>query len=154
MKKVIFISYLILFFSLLASCSQNKDDEFQPESTTPSVKVDLVRAKQIIDTGCIVCHSATASEQNRMAPPLEGVKRRYLEKYPKIEDFSSAMVDFLIEPTKEKAIMFGAVERFDVMLPMAYSETDLKAVASYIYQFELDRPVWFEEHYQEMHGNE
>ena len=64
------------------------------------------------------------------------------------------MVDFLIEPSEEKAIMFGAVERFDVMLPMAYSESDLNAVATYIYQFELEQPDWFEEHYQEMHGVE
>ncbi len=153
MKKIVLITYFILFFSLLASCSQNKTDETQLESNSVKEEIDLVRAKQIIDTGCIVCHSATASEENRMAPPLEGVKRRYLEKYPKIEDFTTAMVDFIISPSEENAIMFGAVDRFGVMLPMAYTEKDLKAIATYIYQFELERPDWLEEHYQEMHGD-
>ena len=153
MKKALIISYLILFFFILATCAKKVDDVIQVIPLDSTEQIDLVKAKQIIDTGCLVCHSATADEDNRLAPPLEAVKRRYLLVYPKIEEFTEAVVDFVSDPTEENAIMLGSIQKFNLMLPMEYSEEDIEAVATYIYQYELEKPDWFEAHYQEMHGD-
>ncbi len=155
MKKVFMISYLVFFFLILATCAQKVDDQvIEIIPVNFQEQVDLVKAKQIIDNTCLECHSATASMEDRMAPPLEAVKRRYLMEYPVLDDFTTALSSFVTEPTEEKALLHGAVRRFNVMPIQAqeFSQEDLIAVATYIYQFELDRPDWFEEHYREMHG--
>ena len=163
MKKAFIISYLILFFFILATCAQKVDDQVQVHPINSQEQVDLLKAKQVIESTRIEvdasnkllsCHSATASIENRLAPPLEAVKRRYLMAYPDFEEFTSKIADYAAEPREDKAIMFGAVERFDLMTPIPYSEEDLVAIATYIYQFDLERPEWFDEHYQEMHGED
>jgi cytochrome c553 len=153
MKKAFIISYLILFFFILATCAQKVEDQVQILPVNAQVQVDLVKAKQMIESACISCHSATASMENRLAPPLEAVKRRYLRAYPDIEEFTTQVAAYVAEPTEEKALMHGAVERFNLMTPIPYPEEDLVAIATYIYQFELDKLDWFEVHYQEMHGD-
>ncbi len=152
MKKALIISYLILFFLILATCAQKADDQIRVIPTSYQEQVDLVKAKQIIDNTCLECHSATASMEDRMAPPLEAVKRHYLKEYPILEDFTGAVTSFVANPTEEKALLRGAVHRFGVMPQQALSQEDILAVATYIYQFELEKPEWFEGHYNEQHG--
>lgn len=152
MKKVFMISYLVFFFLILTTCAQKVDENNPPILDEDIQQVDLVKAKQLLETTCISCHSATAPEDSRLAPPLEAVKRRYLMAYPTLDEFTSNVVSFVSEPTEEKSMMFGAIQRFNLMPPVPFPEEDLKAIATYIYQFELERPEWFEEHYQEMHG--
>jgi len=153
MKKAMMISYLILFFFILATCARKVESEIQVNPASEIQEIELVKAKQLVETTCISCHSATAPENSRMAPPLEAVKRRYLIRYPNIEDFSTAIASFVAHPTEESALMYGAIERFNLMPAVPLSEDDLKAIGTYMYQYELERPAWFEEHYQEMHGN-
>lgn len=153
MKKAFLLTYLIVFFLILATCAKKMDQQEAPViPPDDQEQMDLVKAKQLVETTCVSCHSATASEENRLAPPLEAVKRRYLRAYPQLDDFTTNIADFVAHPTEEKVLMFGAVNRFDVMPPIPFPEEDLKAIATYMYQFELERPDWFEEHYQEMHG--
>ncbi len=152
MKKALIISYLILFFFILATCAQKVEDQIPIVPVNFQEEVDLVKAKQIIETVCMECHSATASMEDRLAPPLEAVKRHYLKEYPVLEDFTAAIATFVTDPTEEKALLRGAVRRFDLMPKQAISQEDITAVATYIYQYELDKPEWFEEHYSERHG--
>lgn len=154
LKKYFMLAYLILFFLILATCAKELETKTETEIPVSEIEqLDLVKAKQLLETACVSCHSATASEDSRLAPPLEAVKRRYLRSYPNIEDFTPEMAAFITQPTEEKALMYGAVNRFDIMPPIPFPEEDLIAIATYMYQFELELPDWFEEHYQEMHGN-
>ncbi len=152
MKKAIIISYLILFFFILATCAQKIDNEFQVVPINYQEQVDLVKAKQIIDNTCLKCHSATASMQDRLAPPLEAVKRHYLAEYPVLDDFTHAIATFVSNPTDDKSLLRGAVRRFNVMPAQEFSEEDLVAVATYIYQFDLEKPDWFEDHFNSRRG--
>ncbi len=148
------LAYLILFFLILATCAKKLDTNSLEQPPVSEIEqLELVKAKQLIESTCVSCHSATASEDSRLAPPLEAVKRRYLRSYPNIEDFTTEMAAFVAQPSEEKALMYGAVNRFDIMPPIPFPEEDLIAIATYMYQFELERPDWFEEHYQEMHGS-
>ena len=147
MKNALIISCLIFFSFVLATNAQEVDKEFQ---VVPMEQVDLVKAKQIINNTCLTCHSAKATMQDRMAPPLEAVKRHYLQVYPEIEDFTKALTAFATNPTEDKALLRGAVRRFGVMPQQGFSEEDILAVATYIYQFELEKPEWFDDHFQQM----
>ena len=147
--------FLIMLFTLSCNSSNKHDDQKNEErkgQQSNTSQVDLVKAKRLIQT-CYVCHSPTAPENSRLAPPMEAVKRRYLDTFPNKETFVEKIAHFVTEPTDTAAIMFGAVSQFNLMTPVPFPEEDLTAIATYIYETELEYPTWFDEHYNERHGN-
>jgi hypothetical protein len=48
--------------------------------------------------------------------------------------------------------MRGAVSQFNVMPKQIFKEDDIRKIATYIYESNLEKPAWFEEHEREMHG--
>ena len=57
-----------------------------------------------------------------------------------------------MNPDQEKALMRGAVDQFKLMPKQAFAEDDMRKIASYIYDNELEEPSWFAAHEKEMHG--
>jgi hypothetical protein len=74
-------------------------------------------------------------------------------QYDNKEDFVNAVVAYAIDPKAENALMIGAVNQFKVMPKQAFSEEDLKKIATYIYENKIETPEWFEEHFQQNHKN-
>ncbi|HCD51747.1 MAG TPA: hypothetical protein DEQ34_04820 [Balneolaceae bacterium] len=138
--------FLFIFFVSFSSCNNKK--EVKPETAEISAPVyDLVKAEQLVKTSCYACHAPNTPEESRLAPIFEAIKRRYNMDYPTREQFVNAMADFVANPTTDKAIMYSAVDRFGLMTPLPFPEEDLKAIATYIYQNEMEKPEWFEEHF-------
>lgn len=81
------------------------------------------------------------------------VKKRYSMQYDNKEDFVNAVVAYAIDPKAENALMIGAVNQFKAMPKQAFSEDDLKKIATYIYENKIETPEWFEEHFQQNHKN-
>jgi hypothetical protein len=81
------------------------------------------------------------------------IKTRYTIGNTSKEEFVTRIWDFVSEPTEEKAIMWGAVDKFGVMPYQAFPEEKIKLIAEYMYDHEIAQPEWFEEHYQTSHGN-
>ncbi|WNH09787.1 hypothetical protein [Thalassobellus suaedae] len=46
--------------------------------------------------------------------------------------------------------MFGAVRRFGVMQKLPYPDKVIEQIADYVYDNDIEKPVWFEEHYKQM----
>ena len=109
----------------------------------------MSEAFALMETNCFTCHSPDASEESRLAPPMEAVKRHYMEEEPTKEQFITTFVAFLQDPKAENSKMPGAVNRFGVMPKMEFSEEQLLQVATYVFDTKLEQPDWFEEHYQE-----
>lgn len=148
---------VLLLLVFLSACS-NKQQEVKPSAEPDTVTTisdeKLEQAGQLLTTACYVCHSPTLPEKGRLAPPMEAVKRRYSMTSSTEKDFVEAVVTFASAPSEDKSIMLGAVDQFGVMPPLAYSEEDLRAIATFIYRNELPKPEWFDDHYNEMHpGN-
>lgn len=114
----------------------------------PPSDVALAQGFQLLETNCFSCHSPNADIDNRIAPPMEAVKRHYLERGTTRAQFTQDILAFLNNPSKETSKMPGAVKRFGVMPKMSFSEAQITAIAHYIYHTELERPDWFEQHYQ------
>jgi len=75
-------------------------------------------AETLFDAKCAVCHSKTKpADMNKIvAPAIMGVMRHVKMTYPKKEDAVKFMVDYVLEPSKEKAIcMPQKIERFGLM---------------------------------------
>ena len=109
--------------------------------------------KKLLETNCYVCHNPTTIEDNRIAPPMIAIKKRYLMGNNSKEAFIKSIQDFIKNPTEENAKMYGAVKRFGVMPKQAFPEETIKEISDYMFEFEIEKPEWFEEHYNQQHGN-
>lgn len=108
--------------------------------------------KKLMETNCYVCHSPTASEADRIGPPMIAIKKHYINNDTSKEEFIEAMQAWIKNPNEDDAKMFGAVRRFGVMPKTPYPEETVKQIADYMYDFEIDQPEWFEDHYNEEKG--
>ena len=136
---------LVVFLGLL-SCQ--KKAELQPISKDVS-QTEAQEAQQLMATHCYICHSPTASEtEGRIAPPMVAIKARYLMEYVNKEEFVTQMMQFVENPTTENAIMYGAVDRFNVMPKQVFPEGVVQKIANYMYEYQIEEPVWFKEHWE------
>jgi cytochrome c553 len=152
MKKILlFSSFLIV----LSSCKNNtsaEDAAAMDYKPIAHAGVSQNDAYKKMKTLCYACHSPTAEMDMRMAPPMVAVKMHYTKEYKTQEDFVNAIWEFMQDPKKENSLMKGAINRFGLMPYVPYKEEDIKAIAGYIYNNDLEKPDWFDEHMKQEHG--
>jgi len=148
------IIYLVLTVLLFVSCDQHKKDISQLSKNVPDHSlIQESDTYAMLNTQCYICHSINSvSHEALIAPPMVAVKKRYLRIYNTKEEFVDAFAKWALDPNKDDAIMWGAVSQFNVMPKQSFKEEDIRKIASYIFDNELERPEWFEEHEKEMHG--
>lgn len=149
MKRIL----IILVFSLgVLSCNNSKKfSDVSQEVSYTSQKSHP--GKALMEKNCNICHSPSATHDNRLAPPMIAVKKRYINSETSQEEFYILMRDWLNNPNEKNAKMFGAVRKFGVMLKVDYTEEVIKQIADYIYNNEIEQPEWFDEHYNNQKGN-
>lgn len=149
MKKIIF---LFLTLSVFFSCDQaSKSQEVDVEkkiANSPNT-TNLANGFKLLEENCFSCHSPNKSLNNRVAPPMEAIKRHYITSNTTEEDFTSDLIAFLNDPKIETSKMPGAIKKFGLMPKMGFNEEQLQDIATYIFNTELEKPEWFEKHYQE-----
>ena len=101
---------------------------------------------------CMSCHQFSRGPQ-MLAPPAFAVKNHYLRVYPEKEDFVRSIKEWVPAPDIKKSLMPGAVRRFNLMPPLALPEEDLEAIATFLYEANMQEPDWYEEHYRQEHGD-
>ena len=95
-------------------------------------------AQKIFDAKCAMCHIKTmpTNRANMVAPALMGVMRHVKMVYPNKEDAVNFMVDYVQNPTKEKAIcMPQKIARFGLMPSQKGNITlkELKEVSEWMF---------------------
>lgn len=156
------LMYALAFGMLLASCGSKEQEteevEITEQEATANSSSDAVQkipnAVGLMKGNCFTCHVPRGSESARNAPPMYAVKKHYMEGDPTKEEFVSSMLGFLQNPTEEKSKMPGAVEKFGLMPNMGYSEKQIKTIATYLYDNSLEKPDWFDKHYEKEHGKQ
>jgi len=155
-NKIKAMRYLIFLVGILLgiSCKDSQKGYQSAEASSDNVAINetLVPGRKIVENDCYICHNPEASEVTMIAPPMVAVKRHYIDDQTSKEDFARALITWLNDPQPEKSRMRGALSRFGVMPYQPYSEEDMKAIASYLYDADLPQPEWFEEHFQKGHG--
>jgi cytochrome c553 len=131
----------------LLSCSADSTSPSKKAFETPNYE-----GQRIVQNNCVACHSPGGDADNRAAPPLFAVKKHYLMDDQDREEFIAQITAFLLNPSKETAKMPGAVKKFGVMPPLGYTEAQLKDVAEYLFDTDMEEPDWFQEHFEEEHG--
>jgi cytochrome c2 len=149
MKLLHYLPYLMLVMVL--SCDSNKKESHYAVRTLDKQSNNQEHpGKKLMETNCYVCHSPTASHDDRIGPPMIAIKRHYIDSNTSKEDFVASMQAWIKNPNEADAKMKGAVRRFGVMPKTPYPEATIEKIAEYMYDFEIDQPDWFEDHFNEM----
>ncbi|TYB80371.1 DUF3365 domain-containing protein [Bizionia gelidisalsuginis] len=149
MKKYIIIT---AFIALFLGCKDSKKEELTVFEK--QMEAENHPGKKLMETNCYVCHSPSASQKDRVGPPMIAIKRHYLSPETTKEDFTKALQAWIKNPNEKEAKMFGAVKRFGVMPKQVFPEETIKQIAEYMYDFDIDVPEWFQEHFKgEKKGN-
>ncbi len=95
-------------------------------------------AESIFDSKCAMCHLKTrpTDRANMIAPPLMGVMRHVKMAYPKKDEAVKFIVDYVQNPSKDKAVcMPQKIARFGIMPSQKsnISEKELQEVSEWMF---------------------
>lgn len=142
---------LIILLAFIAFAGCNKPSKKRTYSKTPSkkeVERKNIEGKKIMETQCFLCHNASTPFNERIAPPMIEIKAHYIKEGVSKEEFTNKFISFVKNPTKEKAKMHTAVKKFGVMPYQNFKEEDLRKIANYLYNYQIDEPYWFKKYWQ------
>lgn len=148
MNRSIFFLLLLSSLVWVTGCAEAPKESATDKTASISNSEMLAQGFNLLESNCFSCHSPDASIDNRIAPPMYAVKRHYVDENTTKEAFTADLINFMLDPSAEKSKMPGALERFGLMPKMIFSKDQLTSIAHYIYETELEKPDWFEAHYQ------
>ncbi|MHB0755959.1 c-type heme family protein [Polaribacter sp. M15] len=142
--------YTLLFVLLFAfSCQKSQKPSYAKQKSSAD---ENHPGKKIMENKCYVCHNPSATEDGRIAPPMIAIKRHYISSETSKEEFIQEMQNWIQNPIEENAKMLGAVKRFGLMPKQYFSKEDIKKISEYMFDNEIEKPTWFEDHYNKESG--
>ncbi len=85
---------------------------------------------------CVTCHHPTKSIS---APSAHEIRSRYLDAFPKKEDFVDYMSKWVHDPQEETSIMSDAIKKYDLMPQLAFPLDTTIEVSKYIYDTDFSK---------------
>ncbi|TYA71508.1 hypothetical protein [Seonamhaeicola marinus] len=144
---------VLLMFTLIFSCKKEMSKTYESNRIVEGKKATEHPGKKLMEGYCYACHDASTSHEKRIAPPMIAIKKHYILDGTSKEMFISAIQEWIKNPTEDKAKMYGAVRRFGVMQKLSYPDTVITQIAEYIYDYDIEEPDWFQDHFKERQGN-
>lgn len=157
MRNVVTINIikLAIFTITIVSLASCRDKSFTSIKTNLNNIVqnnDTINGLSLIESKCYSCHSISSNSHDEIiAPPLAAVKKRYLRNYSEKDKFVKAISKWVMDPKQENALMRGAVNKFNLMPNLFIKEKEAIIIATYIFENELNKPTWFQQHFNEEH---
>ncbi len=109
----------------------------------PTLFISLANAEvksgaELFTEKCVSCHITTRPDDRSklIAPPAMGITRHVKMEYPKKEDALKFIVDYIQNPSKEKAVCIPrSIKRFGLMPSQKGLATDEEfiKIANYLY---------------------
>jgi len=144
MKKVIAFGVLIVVF---LGCKNTKNEAYSVFDK--QMEANKHPGKKIMEINCYTCHSPSASQSDRIGPPMIAIKKHYINENTTKAQFVENMQSWIKNPNAQDAKMYGAVKRFGVMPKQSFPEETIAKIAEYMFDYEIDQPEWFEKYYNE-----
>ena len=127
-----------------------------PEAQIPADAVESVVLTELAEIGktkfetfCTACHKHDYTDP-MLAPPIIMAQDHYLQYYGSDkEGFVNAVVEWVKAPSQDKTLMPGAIRNFNIMPAFPLPDEDLKSIATYLFEAELEEPKGFEQHVQQ-----
>ena len=151
LKKAIVVFVML---PLLLSCNSEKKESKVSETKIAADLISNNKGLLLLQQKCYACHSITSKSHDEIiAPPMAAVVRRYKMSYSSKDVFVNAFTNYVLDPTTDSALMFGAVKQFNVMPKQPFDKTEINQIAEYVFNNEVETPVWFEDHFSSEHPN-
>ena len=148
-----FLYIIIAAGILLSSCEISKKND-KTNKNNFSMALNDNEGLKLMQQNCYACHSITTKSHDEIiAPPMVAIKRRYLMSYPNKKEFMEAFTNWVINPKEENALMRGAVMKFKVMPKQNFNKNDIEQISEYIFESEIETPIWFQSHFNSQHSN-
>ncbi|MEQ8237808.1 MAG: hypothetical protein RIA69_01280 [Cyclobacteriaceae bacterium] len=155
MKQVInIILFSALGFLMIANvgCTDTKSKTEEKVMVQSDGLLTSVEGSNLLSSNCYICHNPnTSSHDEILAPPLAGIKKRYIRESKDRADFVDRMAGFVANPREEVALMKGPIRRFGLMPKTTLSMEEIGAIVGFIHDNEIPEPSWFANHEKEMH---
>ena len=153
--KYTLISLGILSLFVLFACggqekSEEKEKQTQIAETAPTATAPSMAAGfKNLESNCFSCHNPNPAAEMRLAPTLSEIKQAYVTEGTSYQAFEQAIISFVNEPAENNVKMPEALAQYGPMPKFGYSESQLKAIANYIYHQPVESPEWFAKGYVE-----
>ena len=145
---------LIIFLSIIVFTSCKNSDKTIVKDKVAVNEMDgkLHPGKKLMETNCYVCHNPTTGHDDRIAPPMIAVKKHYISDGTTKEQFIADVQNWIKKPSEDKSKMPGAIRNFGLMPYAPYPEATVEQIADYMFDYDIDQPEWFEDHFNEERG--
>lgn len=148
MRLILLMQAILLF--LFIGCNEKKQDTSVKIANANITAQNQSEGYTLLKNNCYACHSVTTKSHDEIiAPPMIAIKRRYKMNYNTKEEFVNAITNRALNPTKEHALMRGAVKQFNVMPKQPFVKDDLIKIADYMFDNDLEKPEWFQKHFND-----
>jgi len=125
--KLISISVVMFFFGFNG---WKTDAHFETKMYKSANRIyNQVSGETFYKNQCAFCHT----KEQLIAPDMNKIKAKYLEKFKTKEAFVKAVTVFVKNPNKENAIYKDGIDNFSDMPKMPFKDEQIKAVAEYIF---------------------
>lgn len=142
-------SFFLLATLIVFSCTNAKNNEVTvDENISEFIRPELAEGFQLVQNNCFSCHNANPSAENVAAPSMSEIKKHYVDKSVSQEQFTKDLISFMNNPNEENSKMPEAIKRYNIMPKMNFSDEQITAIASYVYNSELEKDSWFEKRYE------
>ena len=143
MKRIVIpIVLVIVILGFYAFSSNDKQQDESISIKSANYTKELSEAKNLLDTKCMICHAIKENQDAMMAPPFAHIKKKYDKTNSSKTDFVNTIVSFTLNPSDDKAQMYGALKQFKLMPNLAYQKDDIEKIANYIYENDFPEPAW------------
>jgi len=147
--------YIPVFLLLIVSCQpstkENDDGLKSIDKSQTLSSAEVKKARSLMKNKCYLCHNPESSMNERVGPPMIAIKKHYSKGAKDRSAFINSMWEFVRKAKKSKVKLKGAYEKFGLMPYQPYQEEDVKLIAAYMYDYQIEVPDWFEEHWKEKH---
>ncbi|MCE2611736.1 hypothetical protein LVD13_02050 [Flavobacteriaceae bacterium D16] len=144
----------LLFLAILTFVISCKEQPKKAEETlTMSAEALAEQREQMMVTYCYQCHNPKTDRESMLAPPMIGIKKHYISDSTTKEVFVADLQAWMKGPSEEKSKMPHALEKFGLMSHQVYPDSVIVGIAEYLYDNEIEKPEWYQQHHKEMHGS-
>lgn len=151
MKKYSVLLLVVLFFTSCKESQKNKIESVDNIDVAVNTAIQEPHpGKVILERECYMCHDPKTKMVDRIAPPMEAIKRHYIDSTVTQEEFTEALIKWVNDPETETKIP-AAHKRFGPMPYLPNRDEAVAKIADYIYNNELERPEGFDEHFKASH---
>jgi cytochrome c553 len=127
---------LLVSIILLVQCAPKKASE-EMANQVDSSKVAMINpaaSLKMLKIQCYSCHNPEFPGGQRIAPSISDIQRSYKDFYLTRQEFVDGMVAFVNKPSIEGSKMTDAIDQYNLMPVLGFSEEDVANIAGFLFE--------------------